>query len=205
MIETEVKYYLGDKKTARAIIAAAGLEWIDGEYESNRIFDTSEGRLRREESVVRLRTRGSKTWLTYKQKTPQFDGIAKVRIEHEMEVSSPEAAGEFLTGIGLVETLRYDKYRAEYELQGTLLLIDRLPGGWFCEIEGDGEAIACTAEKCGLDRSQMVALTYPEICRRLFDNKALPAPAWIFPAQGQAEVRLPVGADVWWGGSAETT
>lgn len=198
MIETEIKYILENKEAARAVVSAAGVEWIDGAYETNRIFDTPEGRLRREGSVVRLRTRGGTSWLTYKQKTPESDGIAKLRIEHEMEVSSPGSAGEFLSGIGLVERLRYDKYRAEYELLGALLVMDRLPGGWFCEIEGDSAGIARASEACGLSRDQVIEITYPEICSKLFLSNKLLSPCWIFPAAGEAEIVLPEPTDPWW-------
>lgn len=199
MIETELKFFLGDEAAARAVVTAAGLEWHGGELEVNRIYDTPEGTLRQAQSIVRLRTRGETAWLTFKQKTDPGDSIAKVRIEHETEVSNSGAVAEILAALGLAETLRYEKYRASYDLAGARLDIDRLPGGWFCEIEGSTDTISVAQKACGLADISPIPYTYPGLCHKLHTSKRLEKTRWIFPATDEASISLPPKGDPWWG------
>ena len=198
MIETEIKYFLGDEAAAKALVARAGLTWRPGEFEVNRIYDTPGGELKRQGAVVRLRTRGGKAWLTYKEKAGQSDRGAKVRIEHETEVSTPEAVVELLAALGLVDVMHYEKYRAGYDIEGAKLEVDRLPGGWFCEIEGEPDTIDRARERCGLDQRGLVDGTYPDLCRKLLDNNILQSLHWTFPGAGRKSFCLPPVDDRWW-------
>jgi predicted adenylyl cyclase CyaB len=198
VLEVETKYFLGDEAAARALTARWGIAWADGTFEVNRIFDFKDRRLARAGSLVRVRTRDDGASLTFKKKVGGGDDRLKVREEHDSRISAPDSVLCLLGALGLEEVLRYERYRATHPLAGTVIEIDRLPGGWFCEIEGDAGLIARRAAEGGLGEAVPIACSYPEIFRRLAADLGFEARAWTFDFATKRALSLPPPGDSWW-------
>jgi adenylate cyclase class 2 len=149
--ELEVKFLLPDPEAMEArLLAGAAVRLHPPQLEVNLRFDTPDRRLSREERVLRLR-RDRSTRLTYKEPGPS-EGALAARREVEFEVSDAEAAQEMLERLGYEGVVRYEKYREEWELGPTRIMLDRLPFGSFLEIEGPGQMeIQEAARLLGLD------------------------------------------------------
>ncbi len=62
----------------------------------------------------------------------------------------------------------YEKWRTTYHLTGVEIVVDELPYGIFCEIEGtDAEIIQTTAEHLGLDWNKRIIDSYLAMFWRL--------------------------------------
>jgi len=102
--------------------------------------------------VLRLRTlEGQKDGiLTYKGKAKEEAGL-KSRRELELTVAHGDMLHQVLDGAGFTVALEYPKTREVWRLaDDTEVAIDRLPFGYFCEIEGSKSAIQAAAEAVGL-------------------------------------------------------
>jgi adenylate cyclase class 2 len=198
MLEIETKYYLGEERAAHGLVTTWGLDWREGRFEVNRIFDFADGRLQRQGALVRVRERGDRGWLTYKERTAVEVPNAKVRLEHDSSIAHPGAVLLILRKLGLEEVLRYERYRARYEMEDAQIEIDHLPGGWFCEIEGRPEAIAERSRQAGLAEAEAIVWSYPEIFRRLLDLHHIKARAWSFGLASDKDLVLPAPGDAFW-------
>lgn len=198
MLEIEVKYYLGDQKTARSLADTWGLTWHEGTPELNRIFDYPDHRLERAGQLIRVREREDRGWLTYKEKTDTVHSYAKVRLEHQTSVDDPSETVEILTHLGLQEVLSYHRFRAGHPAGSTRIEFDHLPGGWFCEIEGDPDGIDEKVRAGGLEGAHSIVMSYPEIFRRLQEYNGTNALSWSFDLVKDGTFRLPpVDAPFW--------
>jgi len=198
MLEIEAKYYLGDEAAARQVAQRCGFEWRDGQFEVNRIFDYPDQSLRRREAVVRLRTRGDSAWLTYKENAEGERQHAKVRHEYETGIADAEGATDVLRGLGLTEVLRYERFRAHYPIEGACMVLDRVPGGWFCEIEGDFDHIEALARRAALPPERALSLPYPTIFVKLLQYNDIECRAWDFGLVEGGRFRIPAPDDPWW-------
>jgi adenylate cyclase class 2 len=165
--EIELKFPLADPSALRARLAALGA--IDGGavFEENVVFDEPSGRLQARDELLRVRS-AERAVVTYKAPRagdPRF----KVREEIEFEVSDAAAACAVFARLGFTRTRRYQKRRQTWRLGAAVVLLDELPFGTYCEIEGPPEAIAAAAARLELDlrqglRQDYFAL-YDELCR----------------------------------------
>jgi adenylate cyclase class 2 len=170
-IETEVKLAMSGTAEARRLLRQAGLRVQRRRaFESNVLFDTPDGELRRGGRVLRLRDWGRRSTLTYKG--PPVRGRHKSREELETVVADPAALSAIFERLGLFPSYRYEKFRAEYQApgeQGTAAL-DETPVGVFVELEGPPAWIDRTAARLGFAPEQYVTLSYAtlywEDCRR---------------------------------------
>jgi len=198
MLEIEVKYYLGREAVARNLVRRWGLSWKPGVFEINRIFDFPDRRLGGQGALVRVRTREDSASLTFKTKTDVDVPGAKVRREFDSRVSDPDAVLQLLAALGLLEVLRYERYRASYPAGGTAIEIDCLPGGWFCEIEGTPGAIAEKVCEAGLKGAGAIPWSYPGIFRRLCARANLSSDVWDFELARRVNFIIPPPDDPWW-------
>src|SRR5690349_22746471 len=79
-------------------------------HEMNTLYDFSDGRLRSRAEVLRIRKYGSKWTVTHKSKGNASKH--KSRIETETELTDGEALAHVFEALGLVQSFRYEKYRA---------------------------------------------------------------------------------------------
>ena len=90
-------------------------------------------------NTIRLRKKGNKSYLTVKLKLRSKK--AKVREEHEIEVSDFEITKKILELLGLKKYINQKKHRTSYKIKDTIFEIDKYSGKYsripaFLEIEG---------------------------------------------------------------------
>lgn len=198
MLEIEVKLYLETEAAARDVCRRLDLPWTTGEFEVNRVFDYPDLRLARKGALVRVRECGRSGFLTYKEKSDQTIQDAKVRLEYETPVSHPEAAVKLLAGLGLEQRLAYERMRARHETEGTHVEIDHLPGGWFCEIEGDPDLISEVRGQAALRDVLPIVWSYPEIFMALRKRYGWAGTVWSFDEFERGGRVLPPAGDPFW-------
>jgi len=175
--EVEIKLRLADAAEGRRRLRQAGFRVARRRVlERNVIFDTSGQTLRRRGLLLRLRTAGKQSLVTFKG--PAEPGKHKIRKEIESELRGPEAFAEILEGLGYQPSFRYEKYRTEYvEHSGTGLrpvgagsgagraMLDETPAGTFLELEGPPRWIDRTARRLGFSEADYITASYAELHR----------------------------------------
>ncbi len=165
-IETEKKYLLTAGKYSGLISAleSSGAEFAGEDFEENIIF--TGGALSDKQAVLRLRRIdrgiGEKTLLTYKERLPSQSGV-KHQIEHETMVEDFEAALQIFESLGFTRSLIYEKKRRTWRFDDVEVVLDKLPFGFYMEIEGTVEAIEKTEKLLGIENLEAVHETYPQL------------------------------------------
>jgi adenylate cyclase class 2 len=169
--EIEIKLRLDDPAGLRDRLARCGAAACAAIVETNRIFDTADGRLRAADFGLRLRTsrgvvgdRPAVTTLTFKGRRSVAAGI-KSREEVEVDVGDAGALAIILARLGFVEVIRFEKRREAWRLGDCVVCIDELPGlGFFVEIEGPGATAIQTAQRTlGLSDAAVIHETYARL------------------------------------------
>ncbi len=140
-------------------------------FEVNLRFDTSNGDLRRDGSVLRLR-KDDLARLTYKDNSRQIAG-ALIRREIEFVVGDFDSAKQFIEALGYEVIFRYEKYRTTFEYKGTHIMLDELPYGNFVEIEGELELLRPVAEDLMLNWDAAIPVSYHALFERLCISRSL--------------------------------
>ena len=174
--EIEIKLPVGDLSAVRNRLSGAGAHlhapWHD---ETNDLYDDAERKLSGSGRTVRMRRASGRSILTYKGQA-RFEDGARVREEREVEVSEAGEADAILQGLGLRRTFRYEKRREEWAAEDCIVSLDVTPIGSFVEIEGDPAGIRRLVAALGLDASEAVPYSYPELyVRRRKEDPSLPA------------------------------
>ena len=147
-VEREIKLRYDTAEEARAAIIAAGATPLHGRrLQEDALLDTDDEQLRRRRCVLRVRTEGGKSRLTFKG--PVQPSSMKVREEIETVVGDGEALLQVLHELGLHVWFRYEKYREEFCHEDVIVAIDETPVGVFVEIEGGEAGITTMAEALG--------------------------------------------------------
>src|SRR5207237_163722 len=112
--EIEIKLEVRDPRALKRRLAELGFRRVKARhFESNRLLDFPDLRLRKAQCVLRLRFADGQCLLTFKG-APARSRHYKVRTEVETEVEDGRGLKEILESAGLREVFRYDKYRTEY-------------------------------------------------------------------------------------------
>lgn len=173
--EIEVKFYLLRLAALEKRIRAAGGVLAQARvHEVNLRFDLPDGSLTADRRVLRLRQDVSSV-LTYKG--PSAAGqVVNVRQEIETDVSDFAAARRILEALGYQVAVMYEKWRTTYQLENLEIVLDELPYGDFCEIEGpDAESIRSTAGLLKLNWDKRITDSYLGMFGRLKANLGLTA------------------------------
>jgi adenylate cyclase class 2 len=125
-------------------------------FEDNWVFDR-DGELLEKGKLLRLRTDGQRTRLTFKGPM-HLEGNMRVREEHEIEVQGAEEARKLFESLGYQAVRRYQKMREEWQLGGVTIALDHTPIGDFAEFEGDGAVTV--AKRCGFDPDKAERRSY---------------------------------------------
>ena len=153
MKEIEIKILGIDRKAVEERLVRLGAKKIlDGEIHAL-YYDFADAALKNSGCALRLRLEGAKSVLCLKKFVESKE--AKIREEHELEVSDFNTMKYLLEGLGLKVWLEMKKHRTSYELRGVHVEIDEyhdaynyIPG--FLEIEGpDIETIYACAKLLG--------------------------------------------------------
>lgn len=159
MLEREIKLSFPSIEEARVAILAAGATPLRSRrLQEDALFDTSDESLRRRRCVLRVRSDGGKSLLTFKG--PVQPGRMKTREEHETVIADGEVLKRVFEEMGLHVWFRYQKYREEYSADDVVIALDETPVGTFVELEGGEDAIVATAQALGRTPSDFIVDSY---------------------------------------------
>jgi len=164
MKEVEVKIIEIDRETVEDKLRSLGAKkTLDDDVETL-FFDFPDNSISKAKNLLRLRRVGIETTLTFKKFVE--NGLAKVRVEHEVSVSDLEATISIMESLGLITTLRMEKHRTSYALKnGVAVEIDKYAGQYayiptLLEIEGaDTPTIHEQAKLLGFEPEQCKSWT----------------------------------------------
>ena len=169
--EVELRLAITDPSALRARLHAAGARVSGQGLVRTSSFDFTDRRLRAARQTLRLRE--DWTGLTLTSKLPltaeadEDAGRAKVREELNLTLPAEAvgAARALLLSIGLRETLRYDKERVSWQLDGARIDVDVLADGGACyaEIEAEAGESARVRSLLGLDAAPVETRSYFQI------------------------------------------
>jgi adenylate cyclase class 2 len=161
-IEHEAKFPLDDCLEIEARLENLARLHTPWHFESNTVYDRGE-ELAASGRLLRLR-RALTSTLTFKEPLPgpKTDGV-KSRVERETRVEDPCAMDSILRGLGYAPQLRYEKFRAVWELPRGLVCLDILPFGHFLEIEASPEDIPAMAMELGLRPAAAMDKSYHDL------------------------------------------
>jgi adenylate cyclase class 2 len=165
-IEFEKKYPLTDE-LYRAIsdrLHDLGAKFEGEDEEENTIYNLEP--LTGWAGVLRIRSIGSKTVLTFKRRIHSNSPI-KQQIEHETEVSSRGAMENIIGELGLLPDVIYEKRRRTWSLRGAEIVLDTLPFGLYMEIEGSPQSISEAENLLGIAELPFEPRTYPNLTAEL--------------------------------------
>jgi adenylate cyclase class 2 len=92
-----------------------------------------------------------------------------------MVVEDFEKGRDFLEALGYQVSMIYEKYRATYELNETLVMLDEMPFGHFVEVEGETlEQIQDVSGQLGLDWSAAIGAGYTSLFENVKKSLKLP-------------------------------
>jgi adenylate cyclase class 2 len=165
--EIEIKLPLSGAADGRRRLRQAGFRVARRRvFESNVLFDTPERSLRARGLLVRLRTAGTRTVLTFKGRA--VPGKHKIREEIETELNGGPALAEILQRLGYRPSFRYEKYRTEYAQPDgpERAMLDETPVGVFLELEGPPRWIDRMARRLGFTEAGYITASYAELHRQ---------------------------------------
>ncbi len=90
------------------------------------VYDFPDRRIKKSGGYLRLRSRGKKVELTFKQGIKQ--GKVKAAIEHEVRVGDGKTLQKILSGIGLELKRKTVSHRTSYEVGAVHVDVDKYPG-----------------------------------------------------------------------------
>jgi adenylate cyclase, class 2 len=158
--ELEVKFLLANMPALERKLQALGASLVTKRtFESNLRFDWPNGSLSKAGQALRLR-HDENNILTFKGAASDQQGVLS-RQEIEFKVSNYESARHFLEALGFQVTVAYEKRRTTYAFEGVEIMLDEMPFGNFCEVEGaDPALIQAVAIKLGLNWDARTLTSY---------------------------------------------
>jgi adenylate cyclase, class 2 len=182
-LEIEVKLKVRDPKAIPALLAGLGARLLyPREFEENVLYDFPDRPLVRRGAMLRVRTTGRGTLLTYKDRGRVEEGF-KMREEVEAELGPAEGSPlvEILERLGMGVVFRYQKYRTTWEADATLVTLDETPIGDFLELEGTREGIDAIASRLGYGPRDYMAQSYRDLYLASVGKSMGPTDQMLFP------------------------
>jgi predicted adenylyl cyclase CyaB len=144
-IELEAKIRVDSHERVTAALRSAGARHVADMLEDNLFLDTEDHDLRIAGCGLRVRVHhfadGTCPAARVTWKGPRTPGAIKSRPETEFGVDDAMAAISLFESLGYQATLRFEKRRSRWQLDGCTIELDELPHlGFFVEIEGPDEA-----------------------------------------------------------------
>ena len=165
--EIEAKFRLSDPVLLRERLRTLDAVWSGRVFETNRIFDTPDRRLRNADCGLRVRQWRSldtdgRAGSTLTFKGPREAGDLKSREEIETPVTDGAATVTILQRVGFEVVVIYEKRRETWRLGECEVTIDELPRlGWYAEIEGpDPAGVQSARTELGLADTPLVHESY---------------------------------------------
>ncbi|MCK4327963.1 MAG: class IV adenylate cyclase [Candidatus Diapherotrites archaeon] len=155
-------------------LAAAGAKGLGTVVNKDTYYDRPGEPLRRKGAVVRVRSQGKKTIVTYK--SPSKSRSTKAM--REIEIRATPAIEVLLRGLGYKVTLEKEVRRTSYSLNGVTVCLDTVKGlGSWVEFEVFGTAagarkkILAVASKLGIPAKELTPKSYPQLIREKLKSK----------------------------------
>ena len=192
-LEREIKLRFESAEAARQRILGPGVgaTTLRGRrLQEDCLLDTHDDRLFHRRCVLRVRSEGGKSLLTFKG--PVQPGPMKIREEHETVVADGDALLTILKELGLHVWFRYEKYREEFPAEDVVIAIDETPVGTFVEIEGGEEHIHRTATALGKTPDDYLTDSYRTLFLAYCREQGLTVTDMLFDLVGEAEAGTPV-------------
>jgi adenylate cyclase, class 2 len=181
MLEREVKLLFPSAAQARTAVQRTGASPVRARrLQSDTLYDTADGALRRLGCALRVRVDDGVSTLTFKG--PVQPGPMKLRDEHETAVQDGEALQRILAALGYRPWFRYEKHREEYAAPGVLMAIDETPVGTFVELEGDEPAILQATSALGRRTEDYILASYRTLFVERRAQFGLEGTDMVFPA-----------------------
>ncbi len=166
MEEFEVKFLdVEPDAIEKKILSLGGACEYDRVY-TDKVFDYPDLRLHEQKAWIRLRDKGDKITLTYKQRFGSGEGGNDLGMQEvEVKVSDFDKTAEFLERIGLKQKFFEEKRCKHFMLDGVEVNIDTWPLiPPYIEIEGQNwETVQRTAEKLDFEWGKRVVLSKMQI------------------------------------------
>jgi adenylate cyclase class 2 len=181
--EIEIKLRVAGAWAARGLLKTAGfLVRRRRVLEDNVVLDMPDLRVRKRSSVLRVRTAGGNSTLTYKG-PGAAGGRHKSREELEIEISDSGTAMAILENLGFHRVFRYQKYRTEYSQPGArgVVTLDETPIGCYLEVEGSPGWIDRTARKLGFCEKDYITVSYGTLYVQFCAKRGTKPADMIFP------------------------
>lgn len=196
-VEREVKLSFASGDAARAAVAALGAAPLrNRRLQDDRLLDTPDGRLRTARSTLRVRmespaapvdggggaagTGGGATAAAVTFKGPPQPDVMKVREERETEVGDGAEMLAVLEAAGFEVIWRYQKYRQEFECDGTIIAIDETPAGAYVELEGDEAGVTALALALGRSAGDYINASYRSLWEAYCGARGRPVDDMVF-------------------------
>ena len=176
MLEQEIKLQFQSVEAARSAVAAAGgCLVVARRLIDDQLFDTADGRLGRAGKALRLRRDQDRAVLTVKG--PVLPGPVKSREEFETSIGDARLGEAMLATLGFQPYFRSQKYREEYTIGGTRLMVDEAPVGVFVEVEGTPDEIRRVSALLGRTPADYSLDSYMGLWRRRCHDHGMSEPA----------------------------
>lgn len=161
LFEVEQKFHLKNPEKLRADLRRLKTRRLSSGLELNEFYDRR-SELRKRKSILRLRLKpGKKAYLTFKG--PRLRSKFSKRLELETPVDFHRMKA-ILKAAGFKKVFTYRKFREEYRLGKSWVVLDRVPRlGNFFEIEGRAGDITRLSAKLGVRFQDRENRTYLEM------------------------------------------
>jgi adenylate cyclase class 2 len=160
--EVEIKVAISDRRKFSRLLKDAGFRVQTARtFESNILYDFSNGRLRRHGELLRIRRYGKEWKLTFKAKGK--DGRHKRREEIETKLEDGGPLEQIFIRLGMARSFAYEKYRTEWTDGRGDVVVDETPIGDYVELEGSPRWIDATAKRLGLGIAEYITGSYGEL------------------------------------------
>lgn len=184
-LEREIKLSFESVECARKAVAALGaIPRRSRRLQDDRLLDTTTGRLRADWCTLRVRIEtpdaGGERLAMLTFKGPPRPDVMKVREELETAVADGTVMLRVLERAGFAVWFRYQKYREEFERDGTIIAIDETPCGTFIELEGSEEGVTRLAQALGRTPTDYITASYRRVWESDCTARGRPAGNMIF-------------------------
>jgi adenylate cyclase, class 2 len=193
--EIEIKLPVPDARAVRRRLLEMGFRCVvKRSLERNALFDFPGRRLRKEGSLLRLRSERGQSLLTFKGARVGA-GRFKIRPEIEAKVSDGNETARILEALGMRVAFRYEKYRTLFRRRKdpghTEAAFDETPMGIYLELEGPKVWIDKVARGLGYRPQDYITASYGRLYWGWCESRGRKPGDMVFPVAGPRPKRNP--------------
>lgn len=196
-LEYELKYLDVDFTELASRLEKSGGQCLGRYFESNLVFDYEDRSLKKADILLRLREKQGKAVLTVK-KPPKEEGPSALKVfeEIESEVDDFHTVRSALETVGFSVSFAYEKVREKWIYKECVICMDRMPFGYYVEIEGLEDGVLQCASELGLDANPTSKATYHALNTEYREKNSLPPEeSFVFETAEKAGILQELGKD----------